>query len=74
LALGERSEEAIASYLDAARAWRELEVPFGLALSQLDFATLVGEKSPDARPAAEEARAIFERLDAKPFLARLDVL
>jgi class 3 adenylate cyclase/tetratricopeptide (TPR) repeat protein len=71
-ALEDRRAEAIAGYLDAARAWRELELRWDLALSQLEFVTLVGAHDPDARAAADEARSIFEELGAKPFLERLD--
>ena len=67
-----RLDEGISLYRQAAQTWRHLEVPFDLALSQLDFATLVRADHPDARAAADEAREVFSRLGAKPFLARLD--
>jgi hypothetical protein len=62
----------VEAYRDAMRIWRELELFFPLALCQLDFVTLAGGDEPDAAAAAAEARQIFERLRARPFLARLD--
>jgi tetratricopeptide (TPR) repeat protein len=72
LALDGRTEEAVQGYVAAARQWRELEVWFPLALSQFDFAATIGSDHPDAKAAADEARQIFTRLDAKPMLARLE--
>jgi hypothetical protein len=69
--LGER-DAAMAAYRDAIRRWREMDVPFMLGLCLLDFATLVGPREPEARAAADEARAIFTRLGSPPLLARLD--
>ncbi len=42
-----------------------------LGLSQLDHAVLIGPADPVARAAADEARAIFERIDSPPLLERL---
>jgi class 3 adenylate cyclase/tetratricopeptide (TPR) repeat protein len=72
LALDGRTEEAVQGYVAAARQWRELEVWFPLALSQLDFAATIGTDNPDAKAAADEAREIFTRLGAKPLLQRLE--
>jgi hypothetical protein len=69
--LGQR-EASSAVYRDALRHWRELDVPFMLGLCLLDFATLVGPREPEARAAADEARAIFTRLGSPPLLARLE--
>ena len=65
-------EQAIDLYLSAAAGWRQLGALFDLGLSQLDFATQIGSDDPDARAAADEAREIFTRLGAKPFLERLE--
>ncbi|MDP9225349.1 MAG: hypothetical protein M3P18_16195, partial [Actinomycetota bacterium] len=72
LALEGSRDEATALFLSASKAWREMEAPFDLALSQLDFVTLIESDDPDRQAAAEEARDIFTKLGAKPFLARLD--
>ncbi|CAN5726317.1 adenylate/guanylate cyclase domain-containing protein [soil metagenome] len=72
VALGGRRDLALAQYLDTTRAWRELGLPFQLALTQIDFITLLGVEHDDGRAAADEARTILERLGAKPFLAQLD--
>jgi len=69
--LGQR-EASSALYRDALRHWRELDVPFMLGLCLLDFSTLVGPREPEARAAADEARAIFTRLGSPPLLARLE--
>jgi len=68
---GDRSA-AITGYRDAIRSWRDMDVPFFLGLTLLEFATLVGPREPEARAAADEARAIFTRLGSPPLLARLD--
>jgi len=72
LALEGRADEAAQGYVAAARRWRELETWFELALSQFDFAAMIGTNDPDAKAAAEEAREIFTRLGAKPMLQRLE--
>ncbi len=71
-ALDGRTREAAAAFGDASRRWRDLRVDFELAMCDLDIVTLLGPDEPDGRAAATEARAIFEHLDARAFLARLD--
>ncbi len=71
-ALLDRRDEAAASYRVAARGWRDLRLPWELALCQLEAATFLGPDHPDAAAAAEEARPIFARLGAAPFLSRLE--
>ncbi len=68
---GDRSA-AIAGYRDAIRTWRDMDLPLFLGLTLLEFATLVGPGEPEARAAADEARAIWIRLGSPPLLARLD--
>jgi hypothetical protein len=60
----------------AAGSFREISFPFYLAATLLDYgAWLTAEGRPsDAEPLLDEARAIFERLGAKPWLERLDQL
>jgi ATP/maltotriose-dependent transcriptional regulator MalT len=72
LALDGDVKQAIATYFGVAGRWRNLGVPFDLALAHLDMATLVGPEHAEALEAAEEAREILTRLGAKPFLERLD--
>ncbi|MFI5255156.1 MAG: hypothetical protein ACHQ15_06850, partial [Candidatus Limnocylindrales bacterium] len=73
-ALEGRLADAVAGYRDAARRWRDLGVGFDLALCDLDAVRFLGDADPKlAHEAADEARGIFTRLGAKPFLARLDV-
>jgi hypothetical protein len=72
-ALEGRTAEAVAGYRDAARSWRDLGVGLDLALCDLDAVRFLGASDPKlAQEAADEAREIFTRLRAKPFLARLD--
>jgi class 3 adenylate cyclase/predicted ATPase len=56
----------------AAALFRELAVPFYMAVTQLEHGEwLVGEgRAAEAEPALAEAREIFERLEAKPWLER----
>ena len=75
LAALERGPEAAApEFRAAAVLWREIGSDFDLAMCQLDAAQALGVDSADGRAAADEARAIFERLGAKPFLERLAAL
>lgn len=67
-----RAEEGATLFAEATQALRDLDVPFDLALTQLDRITVLGADHPDSPAAAEEAHAIFERLGAKPFLERLE--
>jgi hypothetical protein len=49
-------------------------VAFDGALVRLDAARLLGIGSPEGAAAAEEAEAVFERLDAQPYLRILGEL
>ncbi len=55
----------IAGYADLGLPWRQ-------ALGSLMLAERLGADDPETRAAAEMARAIFERLGARPFLERLE--
>ncbi|MGH2357577.1 MAG: ATP-binding protein, partial [Candidatus Limnocylindria bacterium] len=70
-ALEGREAEAIEGYREALRQRRALELHFDTARTALDYVLLVGPNAPGAREAAEEARAVFERLGARPYLNRL---
>jgi class 3 adenylate cyclase/tetratricopeptide (TPR) repeat protein len=63
-----------AGFATAASRFRELEMPFWLALTELEHAEwLIGESRPDeAEPLLAEARETFVRLDAKPWLERVE--
>ncbi|OGN86148.1 MAG: hypothetical protein A2X23_00130 [Chloroflexi bacterium GWC2_73_18] len=71
-ALEGRRGDAIAGYGDVLRRRRALALHFETARSALDFVVLLGPDAPETRAAADEARAIFERLRARPYLDRLD--
>jgi class 3 adenylate cyclase/tetratricopeptide (TPR) repeat protein len=71
-ALEGRSSDAVAGYLDVLQRWQGLGLYFDFARAALDFVLLVGPEVPEARTAAAEARPIFERLGARPYLERLD--
>jgi hypothetical protein len=59
-------------YRDALREWRDLGLLWDEALCGLDMATLLDPADPEVRAAADAAREILVRLEAAPFLARLD--
>ena len=67
---GDRSE-ARAGFADANRRWHELGLEFEAATCALNFVRLLGTSDSDARAAAEEAAALFERLGATPMQQRL---
>jgi ATP/maltotriose-dependent transcriptional regulator MalT len=53
-------------YEAAARRFRELKIPFWLAVTELEHFELTGDES-----FGTEAREIFERLEARPWLDRM---
>lgn len=71
-----QSEHVESRFKGAVGSFREISVPFHLATTLLDYgAWLTGEgRKLDAEPLFEEARGIFERLEAKPWLERLDAI
>ena len=71
-ALEGRPDEAIAGYRDALFRYRAIGLAFNLACADLDLVVLVGGVGPETREAAAEARAIFERVGARPFLDLLE--
>jgi class 3 adenylate cyclase/tetratricopeptide (TPR) repeat protein len=75
-ALHETAEEADRLFKGAEGRFRELAAPFYLALTELEHGEwLVGAGRVDeAEPLLSEAREIFERLEAKPLLERVDAV
>ncbi|MDQ2966686.1 MAG: AAA family ATPase [Chloroflexota bacterium] len=71
-ALDGRDGEAMRLYREALREWHDLGQPWREALTAIDMATLLDSKEPEVRAAAESAREILVRLEAAPFIARLD--
>jgi class 3 adenylate cyclase/tetratricopeptide (TPR) repeat protein len=71
-ALEGRSADALTLYREALRAWRDLGLAWDEALCGLDMATLLEPADPEVRAAAAAAREILVRLEAAPFIARLD--
>jgi hypothetical protein len=67
------AEDAESDFRRAIAAFREMAVPFGLAAVLLEYAEwLTEEHRADEVPALlREARAIFEELEAAPWLRRL---
>jgi class 3 adenylate cyclase/tetratricopeptide (TPR) repeat protein len=70
-ALEGHRDEAVAGYRHALARLRDLGDAFEFARTGLDFVLLVGPEEPAARAAGEEARVIFERVGARPYLDRL---
>ena len=65
-----------AGFAAAALRFRKLEMPFWLAMTELEHAELLVEqgRAAEAEPLLAEAREIFERLEAKPWLERASAL
>jgi len=71
-ALDGRTNDAIVGFRDALDRHTARGAAINVARHGLDFVLLVGPEQPAAREAAVEARAIFERVGARPYLAKLD--
>ena len=74
-ALESRTSEALTGFLEAHRAYAQLELPFEEAACAVDMAVLlpgIGREAPAAAAAIEEARATLTLLGAAPWLERLD--
>ncbi len=70
-AIDGRRSEALSGYLEALHRWHELELEFEAAMCTVVMVTLLGVGAPEARRAADDARSLLERLEAKPLLALL---
>jgi class 3 adenylate cyclase/tetratricopeptide (TPR) repeat protein len=73
-ALEGRRSEARTLYLEALRVYRELNLSWLVALTCLDAVIADALEPAERQRAADEARAIFERLGARPYLAQLDAV
>jgi class 3 adenylate cyclase/tetratricopeptide (TPR) repeat protein len=71
-ALRGEGPQARERFAEAARRWRDLDLPVDLGLCQTQYALLLGPDDPQAAAAAQEAREIFARLDSPPLLRRLE--
>jgi hypothetical protein len=71
-ALEGRPADAVASYRDALRSWRDLGLAWDEALAGIDMALLLDPTDPWVRASAQAAREILVRLEASPFIVRLD--
>ena len=71
-AIAGSADEATRLYGAALARWRELGLAFDEALCGLDMATFLDPAASEVRAAADSAREILVRLEAAPFIARLD--
>jgi class 3 adenylate cyclase/tetratricopeptide (TPR) repeat protein len=71
-ALEGHTDDAISGFRQAISQMRSLKADFNVARLSLDLVWLIGADHPATREAASEARAIFERVKARPYLERLD--
>jgi len=71
-ALERRREQSLDAYARTAAEWRALDSPLDLGLCLLDRVTVLGKDDSGRDAAAAEAREIFERIGATPFLERLN--
>jgi hypothetical protein len=70
----DRHETVDGSFLGAEALFHEFSMAFYLAVTQLEHAEwLLGQDRPDeAGPLLDEARETFQRLEARPWLERVD--
>ncbi|MGH2429053.1 MAG: AAA family ATPase [Candidatus Limnocylindria bacterium] len=66
-----RRGEAAGGFRDAARRWREFDLPLNLAFALMGFAAAAGDE-PEVAGARAEARASLQRIGADPFADLLD--
>jgi len=71
-ALEGRRAEATAAFREAARAWTEQGEEFVAATDEMIAVVLLGAGDPALAEMAAHARVVFERVGARPYLARLD--
>jgi hypothetical protein len=66
----------LGQWSDAAADFRKLGIPFWLAVTLLEHGEWLAGRSRegDAGPLLAEAREIFDRLEAAPWLERVDAL
>ncbi len=73
-ALDGRTAEAAEGYRDARGRWRTLGLVWDGARCAIDMATVMDPADPEVRAAAADAREVFVRLGAQPYVARVDAL
>jgi len=71
-ALEGRAGEALALYGEALKSWNDLGMKWDEALTGVDMAVALDPSLPEVQAAAASAREILVRLDARPFIERLD--
>ena len=71
-ALEGRRDDAVAGFVEAARWFRDHELPVILGGILVDAVALLGPDDPESPAFAAEARSIFEPLGARTILDRLD--
>jgi class 3 adenylate cyclase/tetratricopeptide (TPR) repeat protein len=64
--------EARSGFDEAIRRYRELELPFQVAMGALSMGFALGVADPAVRALAEEGRAILARLGSPPYLRLMD--
>jgi hypothetical protein len=71
-ALEGRRADALTGYREGLRRYREISYDFEFARTVIDALHVLGPDEPELRRAAEEAREVFERIGARPYLDLLD--
>jgi hypothetical protein len=71
-ALDGRAADARSLYREALLAWRDLGLAWDEALCGLDMALFLDPSEPEVQAATASAREILVRLEARPFIARLE--
>ena len=71
-ALEGRRDEAIEGYREAIARLSAIHMDWIVALLGFEFVQVIGADHPATREAAAGSRAIFERIGARPWLAKLD--
>jgi len=68
--------KAEGGFKGAESSFREFNMPFWLAVTQVEHSQWLasGDRANEAQPLLAEARETFERLEAKPWLERLDAI
>jgi class 3 adenylate cyclase/tetratricopeptide (TPR) repeat protein len=67
-----QTTEALGLYRHALTSWHELGMAWDEALTGMDMATVLDATDPDVAGAVKTTREILTRLDARPYLARLE--
>jgi class 3 adenylate cyclase/tetratricopeptide (TPR) repeat protein len=67
-----RTADAVERFRESIRSFADMELHTYRALTTVDMVMLLGARDAETRAAADDARAILERLGARPFRERLD--